>query len=752
MKEETPNIEIYDLEVFPNFFSATFFDPESNETDVFVIAVKLGINDSEKMRGFLNQKILLVGYNNLSYDAPMLQYVCDYKYYNSAKFNTDIFTLSSKLVSNDTRNDATIRKLKYAKNDNWKQMDLMKFMTLDQLGVSLKQIAINLKWYRIQDLPLPYDHDVTKEEVDLILDYNLNDVMISYELYKAVQPQIQLRVELTKLYNVDLTNASDSKMANQLLEKFYQEETGVDIAEIKDLRTVRKTVKLSDCIVPEIEFQTKELQALYNDISSLTVTIDGGYKYSKTLHFGGTEYELGVGGLHSNDAPGMFVAKPELAIRDADVASYYPNIIINNNIKPLHLGENFVDILRKITYERIGAKKSGNKVKADGLKITINSIFGKLGSEMFWLQDNQAMLSVTVSGQLTLLMLIEALEIVGIHTISANTDGIVCEVPITLESKYKEVCEWWQKKTNYELEFTDYSLYVRSDVNNYITKKLDGKTKEKGGFVKTIELKKGYHYPIVATAVYEYFIHNKPIDDTLKEAKDVLDFCISQKSAKEFQVVYQTVTGETELQKTNRFYVSNRGGALVKVEKSTGKRIGMYVGNTISLLNTFDSSLPIASYDINYRFYRDEILKRIKPIEDVAIEQLDIFGDLDSSNVIPATVGKKAASSKKRTILQIKSDNFANFLYPDVDKRYIYLIKVDKMIDTYCLCNGKQMQIRVRADVMRKTLLKEGMIIYGETFKQQGDTWYLESYRILSPKEKEEIFDGKSKAAQVTMF
>jgi len=773
---------VYDAETFRNFNCYTFYSPETKEVKVFTIAIALGYNDTEKLRQFLSGNLLLIGYNNLSYDLPMLAYANNYKNYNSPRFNTDLFNVSTKLVDNDNRNDNDTRKLRYAKLETCKQLDLMKLMAFDKLKVSLKQIAINLKWYKIQDLPLEYDHNVTKDEIELIWSYNLNDVMISNKLYESLQKEINLRIDLGKIYNIDFTNASDSKMANLILEKFYQEETGININDIKDLRTVHESIRLADCIVPGIEFKTNEMQAVYDDIASLVVTAKDGYKYSKKLSYGekqrvedlpiadymkewllkpeitqivselnfnGTSYEVGIGGLHSVDAPGKFVANKNFIIRDADVASYYPNILINYNIVPAHLSSDFTNILRRITEERIAAKKSGDKTKANGLKITINSIFGKLGSETFWLQDNRAMLSVTVSGQLMLLMLIEALELVGIHTISANTDGIVCIIPKELEPVYNEVCTWWQQKTKFELEFTDYSLYVRSDVNNYITKKTNGETKVKGRYLTDIDLKKGYHHPIVARAMYEYFVNNKPVDETLHECTDILDFCLSQKMDKEFVLLYQTATETKELQKTNRFYVSNHGGSLVKVKKATGRRDGLVVGYLTQILNDYDSSLPVSAYDINYKWYQDQAYQYIKKIEKgKQHEQTNLFGNIQSADK-PATVGKKA-TTKKKSVLQMKVDNYKDFLYPDVDKRYVFVTKVDKLVETYCLANGRLMPLKVTASNKRN--IKEGMILYCEVFRKDGDNWWLDKFTVLTPKEKEEIFDNKSKAEQVTMF
>lgn len=605
---------IYDLEVFPNFFCATFLDCDTGEKAVFVIY--RDTDDRQKLRRFLDRRIQLIGFNNLSYDGPLLVALCTW---NARDILAELFNLSARLIADDNRQDEGLRALRYPRDMKWSQMDLMKIMAFDARGVSLKQVAIHLRWRRIQDLPLPYDHQVQPDEVATILDYNLNDVLITHELYKAIQPQIRLRSELSQLFEVDLSSASDSKMANLLLEKIYAREAGqetrTDVARLRNLRTLRRQVRLAECIAPDIEFQTPALQALKKELEGMVVIAERGFGYQKTVQWDGCEYEMGTGGLHSKDRPGKFRATEQYILRDADVSSYYPSIMIRNRIKPAHLSEDFIRILQKITQERLEAKRAGNKAKADGLKITINSIFGKLGSDTFWLQDAQAMLAVTVSGQLYLLMLIEALTLAGIAVLSANTDGILCKIPRQLEVQYREICAAWQGKTGFELEFSDYVLYVRSDVNDYITQKVDGTTKEKGRYATELDLKKGYKYPVVPRCLYEYFVNGKPVEQTLRETQDILDFCISQKAGQDFKLEYHTVNGVTELQKTNRFYISRRGGALVKRNTKTGATSGLFVGNTVQLLNDFDERLPFSKYEVNLDFYKKEALKYIDEIE-----------------------------------------------------------------------------------------------------------------------------------------
>ena len=600
----------FDIECFPNFTSVTFLNIETEELSTFVIH-KIR-DDRLALREFLNREILLIGYNCIYYDSPMLVFMMENLGDNN--LTSTMFQMSQELIDDSSRYDGNLAKLRYPKNIKWQQMDLMKILAFDKLGISLKQTAINLKWHKIQDLPYPIDRYIGNDEIQTVVDYNVNDVLITFELYKSIKPLINLRHELGKLFGVNLTSASDSKMANLLLESIYCQETGIDIKELKNQRTKRDVISLKDCIGKNIEFQTDTLNALKQQIENTVVRKEDNFKYKKVITFGGVKYEIGIGGLHSVDDARMFKTTNDMRIVDCDVASFYPNIILANNLKPEHLDDNFLEILRKITSERLNAKKKKDRIRADGLKITINSIFGKLGSETFWLEDSKQFISVTVSGQLYLLMLIEALNLGGIEVISANTDGVVVKVPASMNDKYMEVGNWWQEKTGFELEFTDYDLYVRSDVNNYITKKHDGKTKEKGRYVKEIDLKRAYKYPIVPRCLYEYFVKGKEVDETLSACTDILDFCISQKTGKDFILEYHDGEKKIDLQKTNRFYISNTGGTLIKHHRIRGNNIGLMVGNTVQVLNDYDKSKPFSEYNVNLDFYRDEVFKYINKI------------------------------------------------------------------------------------------------------------------------------------------
>ena len=65
---------VYDIEVFPNFFSVTCKNTESKNHVAYEISDRS--NDIvEIARLFLNKRIYFVGYNSMHYDKPIISYI-----------------------------------------------------------------------------------------------------------------------------------------------------------------------------------------------------------------------------------------------------------------------------------------------------------------------------------------------------------------------------------------------------------------------------------------------------------------------------------------------------------------------------------------------------------------------------------------------------------------------------------------------------------------------------------------------------
>lgn len=742
---------VFDIECFKNLFTITFINV-NDEKDEHVFYIGLGKEDYSDLLKFLKNEMTLVGYNSISYDCPMLRFLVNYR---GEKLLSELYNISGKLINDGYRSDKEIMELRYPRKRMypWNSIDLMRILAFDKLGISLKQTGINLKWHKIQDMPVKPEAHIQNNQLNLILEYNRNDVLITKRLYEEIEPLRKLRDELSKIYSVDLSSASDSKMANLILENIYSTEMKMDIRSIRDMRTKREKVLLGNCIAKFVNFQSPELREMLDRISATIVYDYNKYKYSEKLSFANCNFVLGIGGLHSVDTPGIFITDDKYIIQDMDVSSYYPNLIINNNFYPEHLGASFIQVLKRITAERLAAKKAKDKVKADGLKITINSIFGKLGSENFWLQDAKAFLSTTVSGQLGLLMLIEGLYLNGIHVISCNTDGVVCKIPRELEKRYYEVAHAWEKTTGLELEYTEYKKYVRRDVNSYITEKKGDNAKEKGAFLKEVDLKKAYHMPIVAKALYAYFIKGVPVKKTLEDCHDIMEFCISQKTGVNFGVELHTTKGIEYLQKTNRFYITKKGGALLKRDQTSKRAIGMYVGRQVRALNDYNPATPFEEYEVDLAFYEKEVMKMVDEIEPQQLSLFDIsaLGQSNKTKMAVSSVdthlneenlslsdlnklGKNQLSRKLETIAKNKQ------IIPHISPRYAYILDFDvkaMKADIYCPAKAVRSTLHVDKKAYKENPIEKGNLVFCSKFEKREIGHVIVEYRITDKIEED---------------
>jgi DNA polymerase elongation subunit (family B) len=279
------------------------------------------------------------------------------------------------------------------------------------------------------------------------------------------------------------------------------------------------------------------------------------------------------GGLHTENTPKVFEADEEYEIIDWDVSSYYPAIIINNGQFPAHLGKEFLRGYKQMFDKRLELKplaKKDRKIKGivGALKLAVNSVYGKSSDMQSWIFDRQLTMFTTITGELSLMMLIEQYELNGIQVISANTDGVTIRIKKELIPLMHKLNDWWCNITQYELERTDYSKIIFSTVNDYLAIKTDGEIKKKGDFLTDFELHKNKSARIVPIALENYFVHGVPVDHTIRNHTNLYDFCIRQKASRSFHYEgTNRVTGEvTVYNKLIRYYVSKTGEKIFKVK------------------------------------------------------------------------------------------------------------------------------------------------------------------------------------------
>jgi hypothetical protein len=210
------------------------------------------------------------------------------------------------------------------------------------------------------------------------------------------------------------------------------------------------------------------------------------------------------------------------------VASYYPNIILQQKLAPDSLGKPFLDVYQTILDRRIKAKRAGDKVTAETLKIAVNGSFGKLGSKYSALYAPEILIQTTITGQFALLMLIERFEIAGGRVVSANTDGVVVLYKKELEQNIAAVAWDWMLDTSFQLEESRYRALASRDVNSYVAIKLDGSVKCKGVFASG-GLAKNPDREIIYDAVVQHIANGTAIETTIRACTDIKKFLILRK-------------------------------------------------------------------------------------------------------------------------------------------------------------------------------------------------------------------------------
>lgn len=514
----------------------------------------------------------------------------------------------------------------------------------------------NYKGYnadKINRLIDKWDRFIIDEYIPDMMYYNKNDVFIVCEIVRLNPDEIRSRFSVSFVYKVNVLNSSRSNMADILFEKFYSERSGLRPDQWKGKKTERRGMKLGKIIFPCIEFETNDLKRLLDKIKNTTLYRVSKDDFNENVNIGNINYNLATGGLHSQDIPmeiwsnsnyglngtiavpftGEQNGNDNFVITHFDVASYYPSIMCEYDVAPAHMVKHvFSNLIRWMRDTRVEVKHTQEAiingipkdVLALVLKIVINSIYGKFGFEKGDLYDRRAVLEVTINGQLMLLMLCEKLELNNIHIISANTDGIMVKVYDSQWDKYKEITTWWQEKTKMKADTDIVHCLIARDVNNYMAQfrtKKGLKLEYKGAMnpnMYSIDLSKGYDKPIVAQAVSNYFLYNKPIMETLREATNILDFCMTTNVGRQFHVEEEKVINGKivikECQRYVRFYISNRGCIVKKVHNDTKERSSMAAGQVVTVLNSLDDK-DISLRDINYKYYYEKAMDIINPIK-----------------------------------------------------------------------------------------------------------------------------------------
>ena len=499
-----------DVECYPNYFLVTLYRVSDGATVFFdmhneVLNTLERPHTLENLRSML-QRYTVVTYNGNYYDLPLI-----YMFISGCN-NQTLKEYSDSGCNNQTLKEYSDRII-HERIKPWEIERIYKDFSIDTIDlIDLCPLQSTLKIYggrlhtkTMQDLPLPPDAQIPQEKINTIRKYCQNDTR----------------------------SKGDAKIAETLIiKKIYSDRQTVRPQNVVKPGTqynysAPKFIKFESALLQQIKYQFENLPYTVADNGHVNFEFEN-KKKSYNFSFYGTKYTCGIGGLHSCEKSVCYKATDTMIIEDNDVTSYYPSTILNNRYFPESLGIEFYNVYKDIVVRRITAKHHGDKLTAAALKVPINACFGKFGSKYSALYAPDLMINVTVTGQLSLLMLIEMLELANIHVISANTDGIVAYYDRSLKDTKDAIIQRWSELTDYDMEITPYSILASRDVNNYVAVKTDGHCKGKGAYADLSEeyyhLRSNPDGAISYTAVRQFLIDNTPIEETIRNCQDIRQF------------------------------------------------------------------------------------------------------------------------------------------------------------------------------------------------------------------------------------
>lgn len=521
---------IFDLEVYRDYFLAGFLNHETGNVRQFEMwpagegDAEHGFEESQPLdRDTIHQIIeryRLVSFNGNNYDIPVLSAAL------RGATCAQLKEISDKIIRNNLKPwNLGIEPVRCDHIDIFEVAPGM---------ASLKIYGGRLHCPKMQDLPIDEAASITPEQRPLLREYNANDLGTTKALFDHLRPQIELREKMSVVYGIDLRSKSDAQIAEAVIVK--------EVGKVRGENIQRPEVPSGTTFqyrAPKfLRFESQELQDLLAAIQRVEFLVpDGGNVLlppelaKRAIRIAGGDYRMGIGGLHSSEKTISHFSDDAYGTSDVDVVSYYPRIILNNNLAPAHMGDAFSRSFRNIVEQRVAAKKAGNKVSADSLKIVANGSFGKLGSKWSKLYSPHLMIQTTVTGQLALLMLIESLEANDFRVLSANTDGLTIRYLRSRREVIFSLIRGWEEVTGFETEETAYRAVHSRDVNNYLAIKTDGAFKLKGAFAME-ELCASKDGGIatnpankVCVEAMAYFLRDgKPIRETIEGCDDIRKF------------------------------------------------------------------------------------------------------------------------------------------------------------------------------------------------------------------------------------
>lgn len=326
-------IEVFDIETYAHCYSHTGIDIETNLVYTFVIHKNK--NQLLEYLTHLRRVKWQIGYNNLNFDAQVQQFII-----NSADKWSDLDgDQIAQLISQYATKCSKSKFGSWPDYPEWdlsiKQIDLFKVWHFDSKVkmTALKWIEFSIDMNNIEETPFPFDSEVSIDQIQQILAYNLHDVqatLILYNitrgntdniLYKGIN-KLKLRNDIQSQFELKCVNWSDVRIGDELNKLSYCKLSGIDKKKIPKT-TVTESFKFKDCFPSYYKFETDYFNNFVNSLADIEVQLDKMQAFD--FNYQDTKYTIAKGGIHSNEEGRLIITKDNQILRDADIGLKWSN-------------------------------------------------------------------------------------------------------------------------------------------------------------------------------------------------------------------------------------------------------------------------------------------------------------------------------------------------------------------------------------------------------------------------------------------
>jgi hypothetical protein len=603
----------YDIETLKRVFTITFLDYDSEQCYQFEISRR--INQFQEIKDFyLNKMKWNICFNGIYFDNIVMNWLVDQRFdKKEGEFiSSEIYKVAQITINQERDYDLFKHYSKYKYKDYHKVIDLFCYwakMSRLSKKLSLKTLACSMGM-SIEEMPIHHSQEyLTDDEIQLTLEYNKNDCIVTKELANRLKNEINLRMDITKNSGLNVLSYDAPKIASELLLDSYCKKTFTEeISEYTVFEEYKKKIKerrystfgfLIKDYIPKFQFNNNQLQNLYNDILKSKSSFEQELLF-KNKNGNYIKLQYSNGGLHIVQPVQYFKSNSKFVYVEKDYSSLYPNLYINYNFNSPFFGTDLSDLQNQILKERLDAKKNGRKSEDSTKKLILNSYSGIIDNAYSPFYAPEQALAMRITGQLCISKVIDKYYELRIEIVSVNTDSVTLKLERDNLYLLDKVREEIKSELNLNLEDTFYHSIYYFSVNDYIGFTESGKVKCKGEFIYNHILDGSNEFTIIPLAIKEFLQNNVPISKTVNECKELWRFCKSQKVDKKFKIFYQG----KEIQHLNRYFVSDRkNGAYLYKSPDGIKMLNLFKDTPIYICNEDIRESDILKYPINREWY-----------------------------------------------------------------------------------------------------------------------------------------------------